>query len=77
MNQVGVWLATSPVGGAFKAALGAVLVWIIDNVSTFSLAPIVQVAIIAAVPVLINAINPNDPRYGSEKGYVSFESEEI
>jgi uncharacterized membrane-anchored protein len=69
MEQVGIWLATSPVGGAFKAATGAMLVWLLDNVASLDLPAIVQVAIVAAVPVLINAVNPNDPRYGTEKTY--------
>ena len=66
MKQFGVWLATSPLGGAFKAASGAVLVWLLDNVNSLNLAPIAQVAIIAALPVLINYFNPQDGRYGSE-----------
>lgn len=69
MNQVGVWLATSPLGGAFKAATGAVLVWLLDNIASLSIPAVGQVAIVAALPVLINALNPNDPRYGTEKAY--------
>lgn len=67
MEQFGVWLATSPLAGAVKAASGAVLVWVIDNVSSLGLPPIAQVAIVAGLPVLINALNPQDPRYGFEK----------
>lgn len=67
MEQFGVWLATSPLGGAFKAATGAVLVWLLDNVASLDLHPAIQVAIVAALPVVINALNPNDPRYGSAK----------
>lgn len=64
MQTFGLWLANSPIGGAAKAASGAVLVWILDNVESFNLLPIVQVAIVAALPVLINYINPSDFRYG-------------
>lgn len=73
MEQFGVWLATSPLGGALKAASGAVLVWLLDNVASLNLNPVVQVAVVAALPVIINALNPNDPRYGSAKAsdYVS------
>lgn len=67
MNSFLVWLADSPFGGAFKAASGAVLVWVLDNVQSFNLPPIAQVAIVAGLPVLINALNPMDPRYGAGK----------
>jgi membrane carboxypeptidase/penicillin-binding protein PbpC len=67
MSNIGVWLATSPLGGAFKAALGAVLVWFLDNASSLNLPAVAQVAIVAGIPVLINALNPDDPRYGNAK----------
>jgi hypothetical protein len=67
LNQFWNWLAHSPLGGAFKAAMGAVLVYIIDNIDTFNLEPVAQIAIIAALPVIINAINPEDDRYGMAK----------
>lgn len=66
MTRVWVWLYESPVGGAVKAASGAVLVWLLDNVDTLNLSPVAEVAIIAALPVLINAINPLDPRWGKD-----------
>lgn len=68
MNSFLVWLADSPLGGAVKAASGAVLVWLLDNVQSFNLPPVAQVAIVAGLPVLINALNPMDPRYGAGKG---------
>lgn len=58
------WLATSPLASAAKVALSAALVWVIDNVGSLDLTPVVQVALVAALPVLINALNPEDPRYG-------------
>lgn len=67
MSSFLIWLADSPFGGAVKAASGAVLVWLLDNIDTLNLAPIVEVAIIGALPVIINAINPEDPRYGMFK----------
>lgn len=66
MTRLWIWLADSPLGGAAKAASGAVLVWVLDNVDTLNLPPVAQVAIIAALPVLINAINPMDLRYGKD-----------
>jgi hypothetical protein len=75
VEQFGVWLATSPLGGAFKAATGAVLVWMLDNVGSFNLPAVAQVAIVAALPVVINAINPADPRYGNAKEIVDVSDE--
>jgi hypothetical protein len=65
MKNFGIWLADSPFGGMFKAALGAVLVYVLDNVSSFDLAPVVIVALGAALPVAINYVNGMDLRYGS------------
>ena len=67
LTNIQLFLATSPIGGAFKAASGAVLVWLLDNVSSFDLHPAAQVAIIAALPVFINYLNPADTRYGAEE----------
>lgn len=62
--MIGQWLANSPIGGFAKVASGAMLVWIVDNLSTFQIPEIVQVGLIAGLPIIINWINPNDPRYG-------------
>ena len=66
LANIQLFLANSPIGGALKAASGAVLVWLLDNVSSFDLPVVAQVAIIAALPVFINYLNPADTRYGSE-----------
>lgn len=58
------WLANSPLATAAKIASGALMVWVIDNVTTLGLPAWAQVAIIAGFPVLVNAVNPADPRYG-------------
>lgn len=65
MKNFGIWLADSPFGGMFKAALGAVLVYVLDNVTSFNLAPVAIVALGAALPVAINYVNGMDMRYGS------------
>lgn len=65
MEKLGIFLATHPLGGAIKAASGAVLVWALDNVSSFNLPPYIQVAVIAALPIVINYVNPMDERYGN------------
>lgn len=64
MNDFLLWLARSPIASAAKVAAGAVLVWTLDNVTDLGLHPVVQVAIVAAIPVLINTLNPQDDRYG-------------
>ena len=64
MEKVGIWLADSPLGGMFKAGLGAVLVYVLDNVASFNLDPILIVALGAALPVAINYVNGMDTRYG-------------
>jgi len=64
MNKFGIWLADSPLGGTFKAALGAVLVWVLANTETLGLPAVVIVALGAGLPVLINYLNTSDERYG-------------
>lgn len=64
MDRFLAWLAGSPIASAVKVASGAVLVWLVANVTTFDFPAWVQVAVIAGVPVLINWLNPQDPRYG-------------
>jgi hypothetical protein len=65
------WLASSPIASAAKVAAGAVLVWVLDNITDLGLHPVYQVAIVAAVPVLINAINPQDFRYGKHAAVIA------
>jgi len=67
MEKFGIWLADSPLGGMFKAGLGAVLVWVLDNIASFNLEPIVIVAVGAALPVAINYLNDMDLRYGRKE----------
>jgi hypothetical protein len=64
MKNFGIWLADSPLGGMLKAGLGAVLVYVLDNVASFNLEPVVIVALGAALPVAINYLNSMDLRYG-------------
>jgi hypothetical protein len=62
--MMGQWLATSPIGGFVKVAVAGMLVWVIDNVASLNIPAIVQVGLIAGLPILINWMNPDDPRYG-------------
>ena len=63
-NDFLTWLAKSPIASAIKIGASAALVWVGDNAYDLSLPPVVAVALIAALPVLINALNPADSRYG-------------
>jgi hypothetical protein len=61
---MGQWLATSPIGGFVKVAAAGMLVWVIDNVASLNIPGVIQVGLIAGLPILINWLNPDDPRYG-------------
>jgi hypothetical protein len=67
MEKFGIWLADSPLGGMFKTALGASLVYVLDNLASFNLDPIFIVAVGAALPIAINYVNGMDMRYGKIK----------
>lgn len=66
MEKFGVWLAENPLGGMFKAGLGASLVWLLDNQASLNLPPAVAVILGALLPVAINFVNGQDTRYGKE-----------
>ena len=68
----GTWLASSPLGTALKSALAVVLSLILTEVSTGALdfgnwQTWAYAALGAALPVLVNALNGSDPRYGRGK----------
>jgi hypothetical protein len=58
------WLAVHPIGTALKVGLGAALAWVLNNVASLNLNPTETAAVIMAVNVAINALNPQDTRYG-------------
>ena len=64
MDKALTWLASSPLASAAKVGLSAALVWLLDNYTTLNLPPVLQIAVVAALPVVINALNPADARYG-------------
>ena len=73
MNAVLSWLATSPLGSAAKVflcvLLGAVLLtWTSEGVISFDHWQTWLIGALAvAVPIVINALNPADTRYGMSK----------
>lgn len=65
MRQFEEWLATSALGSFVKigggAALGALLSWLL----TADVHPLIVAIGAAVIPIAINTINPQDPRYGT------------
>jgi hypothetical protein len=63
--NVKMWLATTWEGSLVKigggAALGAVLSWL----TTADVHPLIVALGAAVIPVIINALNNEDPRYGT------------
>lgn len=66
MNKFLKFLYKSPLGTMLKVAAGAAVAYLADNITDYNVAPVLQVAIVAAVPYLINWLNPEDPRYGKD-----------
>lgn len=64
MNKVCTWLATSPIASVLKIAVGAGLGALADQLATSGISPIWVAVGAAVIPVIVNAINPDDPRYG-------------
>lgn len=62
------WLATSPLASSARTAfaLGAVaaLDWTLQNIASFQLPVVAQVAIAAAIPPIIRALNSADGVFG-------------
>ena len=57
-------LAASPVGVAFKVGVWAAIGWLVANIDSLNLHPMIAVAITAAGVVLTDALNPEDYRFG-------------
>lgn len=57
-------LAASPVGVAVKVGVWAAIGWLVANVDSLNVHPMVAVAITAAGVVLTDALNPEDIRFG-------------
>lgn len=68
VKGIGEWLATSPLATALKAAAVAALAWVMANIQSFDLHPILIVAIAAAIPVVIDSLNSQDKRFGVGSG---------
>lgn len=58
------WLATSPIASILKITLGAALGGVLSWLATANIGPLWVAVGSAVLPVAINALNPDDPRYG-------------
>jgi hypothetical protein len=58
------WLAYSPIASFGKIFGAGVLGWILLNLDTLQIHPAVGIGLASAIPILINWLNPGDPRYG-------------
>lgn len=68
MKEFEEWLATSPTASFLKimvaAGLGAVGSWVV----TAQVHPLVVAISAAVIPIAVNWLNPEDPRYGKVDG---------
>ena len=64
MKTLEVWLAATWEGSLLKISLGAALGAVLSYVLTADVHPLIVAIGSAVIPILINAVNPQDPRYG-------------
>ena len=64
LNELLYKIAASPVGVALKVGVWAAIGWLVVNIDTFDVHPMIAVAITAAGVVLTDALNPEDSRFG-------------
>lgn len=62
------WLASTPEGTFLKIALGAALGAVASWLATADIHPLVVAICAAVIPVAINYLNDQDPRYGLGHG---------
>lgn len=68
MTTFCAWFATSPLASSMRVALGlgvaAALDYLAKHVGDFNLPVVLQLAVAAAIPPLLRAINPADGVFG-------------
>jgi len=65
MKRFEEWLAATPTGSFVKIATGAVLGAVLSWLTTSDVHPLIVAIGAAVIPIAINTINPQDPRYGT------------
>jgi hypothetical protein len=58
------WLAHSPIASFFKVFSAGVLGWVLMNAESLGLHPAAALGLAAALPILINWLNPEYDNYG-------------
>jgi hypothetical protein len=58
------WLAHSPIASFLKTFGAACLGWLILNAETLGIHPALVMGLVAALPVIINWLNPEYDNYG-------------
>jgi len=61
------WLASSPTASVLKIAFAGLLATGVDALNSFHLPTSIIIIITALVPVIVDALNPHDPRFGKGK----------
>lgn len=64
MKKFEEWLAVSPLASVIKISIGAALGAVGSWVTTADIHPLIVAVSAAVIPVLVNALNPADPRWG-------------
>jgi hypothetical protein len=65
MRELEEWLAASATGSFIKITLGAALGAALSWLTTSDIHPLIVGMSAAVIPIIINTINPQDPRYGT------------
>lgn len=64
MKKLEDWLAVSPLASLLKISLGAALGAVLSWLMTADIHPLIVAVGAAVIPVLVNGLNPADPRWG-------------
>jgi hypothetical protein len=65
MKKFEEWLAATATGSLVKIVGGAALGALLSYLTTADVHPLIVAIGAAVIPIAINAINPQDPRYGT------------
>jgi ATP/ADP translocase len=65
MRKFEEWLAASATGSFVKITLGAALGAALSWLTTADIHPLIVAISAAVIPIIINTVNPEDPRYGT------------
>jgi hypothetical protein len=58
------WVANSPIASFCKVFGAGVLGWVLINADTLNIHPALTIGLVSALPIIINALNPEYKNYG-------------